>query len=239
MSLARIAVGLVEALYEINIGYIARCMRNFGLSKLILINPKCSIGDEAWKYAMHGRTVLENTVTVKSLQEVIGGFDLVVGTTGKVTKRLSHVRRWIPPEALAARLSDQKGSVLLLFGREDRGLTNEELKICDLIVSIPANPEYPVLNISHAAAIIFYELYKHMAKSRPVYEMPRREEVDVLLEYFRRLILLLEGEKANTEKAVLMVRRLIGGAPPTAPDVRLILGVIRKAYEKIKERNSL
>lgn len=233
MSLGKIAVGLVEPLYETNIGYVARCMMNFGLSRLIIVNPRCGIGEEARRYSMHGLSVLEKATVVGALEEVLSGFDLVVGTTGKTTRRLSHVRRCITPEMLARRVRDYDGSVIVLLGREDIGLTNDELEKCDVIVNIPANPEYPILNVSHAAAIIFYELYKGAGRGRPAHEMPHREEVEVLLKYFRGLVLLLEGAGADTDKAVLMLRRLIGGTPPTRSDVKLLLGVLRKAYESL------
>lgn len=233
MRLEEVAVAFVEPLYEINIGYVARCMKNFGLSTLMLVNPRCKVGDEARRFAMHGRDVLERARLASSLEELVGEFDLVAGTTGVQTKELSHVRRWITPEDLARRVAGYEGTVLVVLGREDRGLTNAELSMCDVVVTIPANPEYPILNVSHAAAIILYELFKHAASAGPPLRLPRREEVDVLLQYLRTLVLALGGSEERAERACLMIRRVLGGAPPTDSDVRMLLGVLRKAYEKL------
>ena len=232
--LEEVTVAFVEPLYEINVGYVARCMKNFGLSKLILIKPRCQIGDEAYRFAMHGREVLEGARLAASLEELVGEFDLVVGTTGVQTKELSHVRRWITPEDLARRVAEYKGTVLVVLGREDRGLTNAELSMCDIVVTIPANPEYPILNVSHAAVVIFYELFKHAAGVKPPLRLPRKEEVIVLLRYLRELVLLLGGSEEKAERACLMMRRLLGGAPPTDSDVRMLLGVLRGACERLR-----
>ncbi|RLF06498.1 MAG: RNA methyltransferase [Thermoprotei archaeon] len=234
IRLDEIAVAFVEPLYEINIGYVARCMKNFGLSRLILVKPRCRVGDEAFRFAMHGREVLERARLAASLEELVEEFDLVVGTTGVQTKELSHVRRWITPEDLAKRVAEYEGTVLIVLGREDRGLTNAELAMCDIVVTIPANPEYPILNVSHAAVVIFYELFKRAASVKPPLRLPRREEVNTLLHYLRGLVLILGGSRERAEKACLMMRRLLGGAPPTDSDVRMLLGVFRGAYERLR-----
>jgi len=226
-------VAFVEPLYEINVGYVARCMKNFGLSKLVLVKPRCSVGGEAYKFAAHAQDVLARARFAGSLSELRGEYDLVVGTTGVTTKDLSHVRRWITPEDLARRIAQQDGEVLLVLGREDIGLTNEELALCDIVVTIPANPEYPILNVSHAAAILFYEVYKACSRAKPLARLPVRGEVEILLKYLRGLMELLGESEERAERACLMVRRVIGGSPPTDVDVRMLLGVVRKAYERI------
>lgn len=228
-----ISVAFVEPLYEINVGYVARCMKNFGLNRLILVKPRCSVGPEAYKFAAHAQGVLSQARVASSLGELRGEFNLVVGTTGVTTKELSHVRRWIPPENLASRLAEQEGSALVVLGREDIGLTNEEIALCDVIVTIPANPAYPILNVSHAATIIFYELYKHLTQARPAQRLPVREEVEVLLKYLKGLVVALGGDEGRAERACLMLRRVLGGAPPTDADVRMLLGLVRGAYEEM------
>lgn len=236
MELSRVAVAFVEPLYEINIGYVARCMKNFGLTNLILVKPRCGIGDEAHRFSAHAQDVLARARIVDNLTELRGEFDLIVGTTGVATKDLNQVRRWIPPERLARRVAEQEGRVLIVLGREDIGLTNEELRLCDIVSIIPANPEYPVMNVSHAAAIFFYEIYKHASQTAPSWareRMPVREEVEALLRYLRLLLLELREGEDRAERACLMMRRLLSGATPTDADVRMLLGSVRKAYERI------
>ncbi|MCS7104929.1 MAG: TrmJ/YjtD family RNA methyltransferase [Thermofilaceae archaeon] len=233
MRLEDVSVAFVEPLYEMNIGYIARCMKNFGLSNLILIKPRCQLGGEAFRFATHAQEILVKARIANSLDELKNSFDLIAGTTGVVTKSLSQARRWITPETFADRLANQEGKVLIVLGREDIGLTNEELELCDIVVFIPANPQYPILNVSHAAAILFYETYKHAARVLPSQRLPSREEVEVLLYYLRRLLLNLGEGEERAERACLMMRRIVGGSHPTDSDVRMLLGVIRRAYENI------
>ncbi len=231
-------MALVEPLYEINVGYVARCMKNFGLTRLILVKPRCRVGDEAYRFSAHAQEILAGARYAQSLGEVVGEFDLVVGTTGVVTKGLEHVRRWVPPDQLAQRIAEQEGEVLLVLGREDIGLTNEELKLCDIVSYIPANPEYPIMNVSHAAAVFFYEIYKRAAQPQPQWlreKLPRREEVEMLLHYLGLLLSALGERGERVERARLMMRRLLGGAAPTDSDVRMLLGLLRGAYERIVE----
>ncbi len=233
MRLEDITVAFVEPLYEINVGYVARCMKNFGLSKLVLVKPRCKIGSEAFRFAAHAQDVLSEARIVPSLEDLKKYYDLIAGTTAIVTEELSSVRRWITPAEFAGRIAQQEGSILVVLGREDIGLTNSELSLCDIVVSIPANPDYPVMNVSHASAIIFYEIYKQTCPTPSPRRLPRREEVETLLHYWRNLILTLGGSEERAERACVMIRRLIGGSPFTDADVRMLLGVIRRAYDRI------
>ncbi|MEM2218165.1 MAG: TrmJ/YjtD family RNA methyltransferase, partial [Thermofilaceae archaeon] len=217
-----ITVAFVEPLYEINVGYVARCMKNFGLSKLVLVKPRCIIGSEAFRFAAHAQDVLSKAHVVSNLENLKENYDLIAGTTGVVARELSNVRRWITPAEFAKRVIQQTGNVLIVLGREDIGLTNSELSLCDIVVFIPTNPGYPILNVSHASAIIFYEIYKQAGLTLSLQRLPKREEVELLLHYWRNLILTLGGSKERAERACLMIRRLIGGSPFTDSDVRML-----------------
>ncbi|MEM0225512.1 MAG: TrmJ/YjtD family RNA methyltransferase [Thermofilaceae archaeon] len=237
MRLNNVSVAFVEPLYEINVGYVARCMKNFGLTRLILVKPRCRIGDEAYRFSAHAQDVLANARIVDDLAQLRREFDLIVGTTGVATRDFDLVRRWIPPDQLARRIAEQEGKVLLVLGREDIGLTNEELSLCDIVSIIPANPEYPIMNVSHAAAVFFYEIYKQTVQTAPAWQrerMPRREELEVLLRYLKLLLLELGEREDRAERACLMMKRLLGGATPTDADVRMLLGALRGAYERIQ-----
>ncbi len=229
----KVAVAFVQPLYELNIGYIARCMKNFGLSKLYLISPRCRVGVEAIKYSTHAREIVESAVTVRSLEDLLPGFDLVVGTTGK--RGPEPRRRAITPWEAASRIVNYSGKVLVVLGREDIGLTNRELEMCDIVVTIPANPAFPILNVSHAAAILFYEIYKASTLPHEIRgELPRREETEVLLQYFNLLLSELGVPEHRRRRACLTLRRIVGSYGLTASDVRMLVGAIRGAVEKIK-----
>jgi len=155
-----ISVVFVEPETPGNIGFIARTMKNFGLKKLILINP-CELDEEAYLYAMHATDILENSITFKSLNDMLDKLpvDFLVGTTGIPGGSYKLERLPLRPEQFAKALNTN-AKIAILFGREGNGLTNEEILECDIIVSIPTSQEYPIMNVSHAAAIIFYEIFK-------------------------------------------------------------------------------
>src|SRR5439155_23536632 len=155
----RTRIVLVEAKNEGNVGAVARAMKNFDASDLVLVNP-CPLGIEARQRAMHGVDILESARVFPDLASALKDADLIVGTSGIDTeseKRFPRIA--IGPRDLAIKVHDVQGTIALLFGREDFGLLDEELRQCDLLVKVPASTGYPILNLSHAATILLYELF--------------------------------------------------------------------------------
>jgi TrmH family RNA methyltransferase len=120
---------------------------------------------------MHAREIIYNHQEYSTLGEFleINRIDFAVGTTGTAGGSYNVPRIAVTPENLAQSLNVE-GDVALVFGREGDGLTNHELELCDVVVSIPTHDSYPILNITHAAAIIFYELFK-TEKEYPVEDL--------------------------------------------------------------------
>jgi len=158
--LADFRVVLVEPNFEESIGFVARAMKNFGLSNLHLVNPKTVLGPSGRMRGGHAQDVLDFIVEHPSLKEALEGLHLSIGTTAQRSYAASNlVRKPMTPRALGHVLRKQSGSVGIVFGREGTGLTNVELGQCDATLTIPAVSEYQTLNLSHAAAIVFYELH--------------------------------------------------------------------------------
>lgn len=230
-------VVLVEPKIEGNIGAVARSMMNFGLENLVLVKP-CEIGDEAQKRAMKAIGILEGAVTYETLEESLKDVDFVVGTSGVETLgERRFIRIALDPEKASEKLGQMDGKVALLFGREDFGLLNEELKRCDMLLRIPSNDEYPILNISHAANILFYELYKHkVAKGKP------REasgfEKEKLYEHFERLLDAIDYPEHKRERTRMMFRRLMGRATPSKWEFHAMMGVISSAADRLNRPKS-
>jgi len=148
---------LVHTSHPGNIGAVARAMKNMCLSELYLVAPKDYPSDQALWRAANAADVLEKAVVVESLDQALEGCGLVVGTSARgrrIPWPLLDPRQ--TAEKVLPELSQHK--VAFLFGREDRGLTNEELQRCNLHVHIPANEEYSSLNIAMAVQVICYEL---------------------------------------------------------------------------------
>lgn len=222
-----IVVVLVEPKNEGNIGAIARVMRNFGVDRLRLVNPT-PIGDEAYRRAMHGRDILERARVVSSLAAALRGVDLVAGTTGIATRsEKKFVRIALTPKQFARRVRALDGTLGLLLGREDFGLFEKELERCDLLVNVPANPRYPVLNVSHAAAIILYEL----SSPSPTAAMRRASgsEKEVMFRTFGDLLRASRYPPHKRGRTQVMFRRLVGRAVPSKWEFHALMGVLTRA----------
>ncbi|CAA0102225.1 tRNA (cytidine/uridine-2'-O-)-methyltransferase TrmJ [Halioglobus japonicus] len=157
MNPDNIRIVLVNTSHPGNIGGVARAMKNMGLGRLYLVAPRDYPNEQAVWRAASANDVLDNAIVVPTLNEAIGDCQFVVGTSAR--------ERRIPWPLLdarqcAARMAEASGreQVAVLFGREDRGLTNEELKVCNLHLNIPTSGEYSSLNLAMAVQIVAYEL---------------------------------------------------------------------------------
>src|SRR5437879_12702597 len=133
-------------------------MKNFDVHDLVLVNL-CALGPEARQRAMHGADILESATVVPDLASAIQDADLIVGTSGIDTsneKRFARIA--VRPSDLAIKLGEARGTTAPLFGRGDFGLLEEELLRCGLLVTIPAAPPYPILDLSHAATGLLHAL---------------------------------------------------------------------------------
>lgn len=162
MNLENIRIVLVNTSHPGNIGGVARAMKNMGIGRLYLVAPKQYPDEQANWRAASAEDLLANAVVTETLEEAIGDCQFVVGTSAR--------ERRIPwPLLDPRRCAEQVGTisedeqVAILFGREDRGLTNEELKLCNLHVSIPTSEAYSSLNLAMAVQIICYELHMLVA----------------------------------------------------------------------------
>ncbi|WP_088242817.1 RNA methyltransferase [Calothrix rhizosoleniae] len=157
MLLEGIRIILVEPAGSRNVGSIARVMKNFGLHHLVLVNPQCDRSDvEAKHMAVHAQDVLESAVVAPSLPDALQGCKRAIATTARP-------RDWdIPLEhprvALPWLLEIEAQPAAVIFGREDSGLTNEELNYAQRFIRIPSNPEYSSLNLAAAVGICCYQL---------------------------------------------------------------------------------
>ena len=158
VNLERIKIILVEPAGALNVGSIARVMKNMGLSNLVLVNPQCDRhSDDARKMAVHAVDVLENAAIVDNLPDALAGCQLAIATTAR--SRSLPTRLESPRQGLKWLLNPNITSALI-FGPEDRGLSNSELKYAQRFVCIDSNPAYPSLNLAQAVAVCAYELYQ-------------------------------------------------------------------------------
>jgi tRNA/rRNA methyltransferase len=191
-----IAVALVEPYHHINVGYIARIMKNFGFHELYFVEPHYD-RKEAMRFAMHGRDILASAklTTLKQLRKT---FYCLVGTTALLgPSRLNIVRDTINSVELAKLISSVpiEKDYCIILGREASGLKNNELEMCDIVVVIDTGTSYRTMNISHALTILLYEIKKQHT-SEPVVknqndvrmsQVSTTEEKNLLISYVKKL----------------------------------------------------
>lgn len=167
-----VRVVAVEPEYQLNLGMIARACNNFGCSELFLVRPKIRVGFTARMFAKHSEKLLKGARVVGTLAEAVKGSDLVIGTTGAQSRFNRQLKKCISPEKAVELAGNKK--VALVFGSEGKGLSAEEIADCDLICCIPGNPAQPILNLSHAVAVMLYSFFN--ARATPVKPSSRRQK---------------------------------------------------------------
>jgi TrmH family RNA methyltransferase len=217
-----------------NVGFMARVMKNFGLDSLILIKP-CNLGEEALYHAMHAQDVIQKSMAYDSLGHFLEEeeVDFAVGTTGAAGGSYNVSRIAITPEKLVESI-DLQAKVALIFGREGDGLSNQELELCDVVVTIPTSDEYPIMNISHAAAVIFYELYKKV-KTYPrvgIRESSRQEREDIR-GYLDQILKELDYPPHKHQNALTIFSRILGRSFITGREAHTTKGVFRKIRDRL------
>ncbi|HSB96063.1 MAG TPA: tRNA (cytosine(32)/uridine(32)-2'-O)-methyltransferase TrmJ [Spongiibacteraceae bacterium] len=155
--LDNVRIVLVNTSHPGNIGATARAMKNMGLRHLYLVAPQRYPSDEATWRAANAADVLDGAIVVDSFETAVAGCSLVIGTSAR--ERTIPWPLLDPRRACAQAYREAaRQPIALVFGREDRGLTNEELQKCQLHIHIPTNPEYSSLNIAMAVQVLAYEL---------------------------------------------------------------------------------
>jgi tRNA/rRNA methyltransferase len=222
------AIVLVSPKGPDNIGSVARAMKNFGLSDLRIVAPRCSLKD-AHKMAVHAFDLVENATVTDTLLEAIGSLEYVVGTTAR--ERKNHA---VPqtPRALAMNFVGHPSSAVV-FGREEHGLFNEELDLCHAFIRIPTDGEYISLNLAQAVQVVVYELLLARetavptADSAPRDQLAKRSELEGM--YAHLLEFMLEVGYTDAERQdhpMRRFRRIFDRADLTNHDVSFVRGLL-------------
>lgn len=225
-----LSIILMEPEISGNIGAIARAMKNFSFTNLILIEPKCShLNTEAKSRAKHAINILKKAKVEK--KSALKNFDYLIGTTSALGTDYNIPRSPINPENLAELLTAAKGKIGIVFGRESTGLRNKEILMCDFIVTIPTSKKYPAMNISHSAAIILYEIHKNSSAKKidSHFIFATKKEKEIIMRYLDKILSKLEfqtPQKKETQKKIW--KRLIGKSFLTKREAFALIGFLRK-----------
>jgi TrmH family RNA methyltransferase len=231
--LNNIRIVLVGTLYSGNVGSVCRAMANMGITDLVLAAPRiCDNWDEAVRMAVHADNILSNHRKVDSLPDAVADCSWVIGTTARGGLYRQHVKtpRELAPELLKLAAH---GRVALVFGREDKGLNNEEIGICTHLIRVPVHPEYASLNLSQAVLLCCYELYSALG----TYEPPVEKSVPAsaaqklkLLEKWRAMLLTIGFMKEDKADHMMQgVQRIFSRGTFSEDDVAIMMGVARQA----------
>lgn len=247
VNLDHIAIILAEPQIPENIGSVARAMNNMGITHLVLVNPKNSDLSRIRKTATGTSiNVIEEMEVYDDLVSALGPFQYIVGTTARLGARRPAMTdlRLLAREFISISGNNR---VAILFGPEDRGLSNEQLRYCHKIATIPT-ASFPSLNLAHAVMIVCYEIF--LASKEPDPEiLPRLAnsfELEGMYNHLRDVLLKIGFiNPQNPEHWMLNVRRFLSRLPLRAREVRVIRGICRQIdwyteqTEKIREKKKV
>ena len=225
---------LVEPYGPINVGSIARLCSNFGVNELRIVSPQCDVFSlEVRKMALKGQSYIDNCKIFNTIPEAIFDCDLVLATCGRID--LSNDIECESPEDISKWISSfvKINNLGILFGREDRGLSNNELLFAHKIFNIKTSENYPSLNLSHSVSIILYELNKsetnnfkkdlkvfNLASSKQIYESFNEiEEMLIKTGY------LLEHTAFSK---ISKFKRFIFKAKTSSYEINVLRGIVRQ-----------
>jgi len=240
VNLEHIAIILVQPQIAENIGAVARAMDNMGLSRLILVDPKKYDHGRATKMATGSSDELVNAMEVyKDLKEALGPYEYIVGTTTRIGSNRPSMNT---PCRLAQDLVSisQNNRVAILFGPEDRGLTNEQLGYCHTIATIPT-ARFSSLNLSQAVMVVCYEIFltSREISGNPLPRLANEFELEGMYGHIRDVFMKIGFiDRQNPDHWMRNFRRFLSRLPLRAREVRVIRGICRQIdwYTKQMER---
>ncbi|AAY80013.1 tRNA (cytidine-2'-O-)-methyltransferase TrmJ [Sulfolobus acidocaldarius] len=223
---------IVEPEGAYNLGFIARLVKNFLIDEFYVVNPKCDI-NEAIKFSAKGSEVIEKMMKItNNFDDAIRDVDLKIATSSIADIKGDLLRKSIRPIDLERLIKDKK--VAFIFGRESVGLTREEIAKSDFLLFIPANPEYPVLNLSHAVGIVLYELWRNRDNKVPTVSS---EPIKLIDDYSKKITDILVNKEATKSMYLVLKRVLIKGIEDNE-EAMTIVRILRKIYVRLAKKEN-
>jgi len=230
MKLDNIAIILVGTKHPGNIGSAARAMANMGIRRLVLAAPRCEIDDTARRMAKTGTDVLDSALIYPSLTDAVAEMNMLVGTTGQHGgyRADAATPRNHAPKILNQALEQTVG---ILFGPEDTGLTDEDLRHCQFLIRIPTSRYAGSINLAQAVMIISYELMLGSLEHEPgrALRLASLEQTEAMYSQLEEALLktgFLHSQ--NARHMMFAIRRLLGRAGMESSDVGVLRGIARQ-----------
>jgi len=242
--LNKLAVVLFRPKFSENVGSCARAMANMGCRELVLVSPQdFDMGRARALATAKGQEILEGLRLADDLAQALAPYETVYGTTA----RAGGWRKGLLTAETAARRGVESlrggGGVALLFGPEDKGLTNDETKVCSRLVTIPTDAEATSLNLAQAALLVLYEFLKasrsapQPARVEPGSRQATFDEREALFANIREALLAVDFLKAdNPDYWMLPVRGFVERIRLKRSEFNLLMGVCRQVRWAVGER---
>ena len=245
--LEQVHIVMVNTTHSGNLGAAARAMKNMGLSQLVLVDPIAHIDEEALQRSSGALDILDRVIIVPTLAEAVAECSLVVGTSAR--------GRHVPWPLQTPRQCAQKArevipagnKVAIVFGRESRGLTNDELHQCHAHVHIPTNPDFSSLNIAAAIQVLCYELRLALEPdAEPLattdqwgiawdYPLATHEQLQGLIQHYEKVLLEIEFTSPNTGKQLMAkVARIFQRTGLDQSEINILRGILTATEKKLR-----
>ena len=234
-----INIVLVDTIHPGNIGSVARAMKTMGLSRLSLVYPRIFPSDDAIALSGNATDVLKNAKIYKNIREAIKDSTFVYATSSR-----DRSIQWPIKDAASAAKDihaevNNNKEISIIFGKEDRGLTNDELENANRLIEIPANPKYPVLNLAMSVQIISYEIFKSSSdvklKEWRDYPEVNSEQLQMLIDHFIKTAIDIDViDPDNPKKIISRIKRMFTRLQPDEMEASFMRGFLSGIKKKLK-----
>ena len=234
-----INIVLVDTIHSGNIGSVARAMKTMGLSRLSLVNPRVFPSDDAIALSGNATDVLKNAKIYKNIRDAIKDSTFVYATSSR-----DRTIQWPIKDAASAAKDihaevNNNKEISIIFGKEDRGLTNDELENANRLIEIPANPIYPVLNLAMSVQIISYEIFKASSdislKEWRDYPEVNSEQLQMLIDHFIDTAVEIDViDPDNPKKIISRIKRMFTRLQPDEMEASFMRGFLSGIKKKLK-----
>jgi tRNA (cytidine32/uridine32-2'-O)-methyltransferase len=238
--LDNVRIILIGTSHPGNIGSAARAMKTMGMTDLVLIDPECEVDGKSVALSAGASDVLKNHKVYKTLDEGIADCGLVIGASAR-----ARTLDWpmLDPREMGIKVASEgkKHKVALVFGRENSGLSNDELQKCHFHVFIPANPDYSSLNLAMAVQTLSYEVRMSFLASESypevIEEYPRASDFENMLEHLEKTLFDI-GFIVPAHPGLVMdkLRRLFNRARPEINELRMLRGIFSSMQKSLETR---
>jgi TrmH family RNA methyltransferase len=240
MNLENISIIVVEPQTPGNIGSIARACKNLGISSIILVNPCDYLVGETYRFGKNAKDLVHKMKVVNRLEDCLHDHHILISTTQR--RRDKQTPFYTPPELISFISADTiQNKVGIVFGRENNGLTNTELDLCNFQSSIPAHASNPVFNLSQAVLIYAYECFNASNEDKDVYtrELSTKTDEHILFKKMDEMLSLMPIDmNKGVDNFSLLLRRVLSRATLEKRDIRLFHSFFGFIKKSIVSRNS-